>query len=923
MNTVKIYFDTDGSIREVRKDFQLYQGQFHDKLLNVYVPTSVLAPNFIVENEQGQTIADFVASTSVKVGMKYVARDGSIKKSKNYYMNYLKVMTQNGVEYAVFERKLPKEFTVYNGQGQNAPKLVVNVVNLDTDSQTPTVLSVITTQECFLEVMPSADLDNDDAVEPSEWEVVNGEINALKATMLEKQDKVDELLQTEVKTVVGAINENKGDISTNATAIGENSADIAELRNDVINLQALLATGETPIGKTEGDELPTDEQLNTFVQSIVAREQAVGDVVIFVLNDTTTYKYTYTEDGWQSYEITTVDKADNSNYGTIKGTYTAEEQSAKTRNILVDINNGEIENLHVKINNTYRNLKQVMQETENWCQDVENGLIDVGSAYQALKDIHGNPIATTYLKKTEGATKQYVQDYAVPKQFTSVYFVSGDGYEQTVPTGDDAVFSGTSASVGETPIIAPMMYKLDTTVNATTSGVYYTKDGDTYTMVTLPQDYVEGTDYYKYVPSLSFDLTASFDLSQANSYRNTFWVVASENCSVQCRLVTQYKKAGQDWADLNIELSEEYPLVGENYERIDMGSQFLSLGSNVVSLEVGDQIRQSLSVKTSVATEITFSVYSNDVYPSTFNLISQNYVPAGATSVLVNGSPVSVFDADTKADKFNRNQVIYASQFTAEKTNGNHLSVSVTDDGEGYIIGTDYVEICSQNGKSVSIISENNISLIPDNGVVIHNSDHDVMLDVHGKIKTTVGFSDGNNLNNHVAQLPNTTSWTENKTIAMTDLLPVGSIIAFAGKTVPSGYLWCNGNTFNQNDYPLLYAVLGNSNTLPNLNRRFIEGTNTANDIGTTVSAGLPNIKGSFSSNRLGIYQDNSASLNGAFDVPVTEYTGSGLTGASFDSERSPLQFSFDASKSNAIYSDSVATVQPNSYKVMYIIKAL
>ena len=191
MNTIKIYFDTDGSIKELRKDFQLYQGQFHDKLLNVYVPTSVLAPDFTVENEQEQTIADFVASTSVKVGMKYIARNGSIKKSKNYYMNYLKVMTQNGVEYAVYERKLPKEFTTYVGQGQTAPVLVVNVVNMDVESNPAEVLSVVTTQECFLDVMPSADLDNDEAVEPSEWERVNAELNAVKETLLEKQDKED------------------------------------------------------------------------------------------------------------------------------------------------------------------------------------------------------------------------------------------------------------------------------------------------------------------------------------------------------------------------------------------------------------------------------------------------------------------------------------------------------------------------------------------------------------------------------------------------------------------------------------------------------------------------------------------------------------------------------------------------------------
>lgn len=616
MNTIKIYFDTDGSICEVRKDFQLYQGQFHDKLLNVYVPTSVLAPDFVVENEQCQTIADFVASTSIKVGMKYLARDGSIKKSKNYYMNYLKVMTQNGVEYAVYERKLPKEFTVYNGQGQNAPKLVVNVVNMDVESDPAEVLSVVTTQECFLDVMPSADLDNDEAVEPSEWELMNAEMNAVKETLLEKQDKTDPLLQTDAKTIVGAINENKANIGTNATAIGENSTDIAELRNDVIDLQAVLATGETPIGKMEGDELPTDEQLNAFVQSVVDREQAVGDVVIFVLNDTTTYKYTYTADGWQSYEITTVDKADNSNYGVIEGTYTAEEQSAKVRNILADINNGKIENLYVKDGDNYRNLKEFLGANKTAIAEIIDGTTPVAEAIKAEQDENGDNIADTYLTQTAGATKQYVQDYAVPKTFTNVYFISADGYVSEPPAvSETPAFSATTDGAGETEII---------------------KDGDS--------------------SDLEMDLTDSFDLSISNSYRNTFWIVANEDCNVQFRLVTQYKKPTEEWADLNIELSEEYPLVADNYERIDFSSQFLSLGSETVSLGLGDKIRQFLSVIVQVDTPITFGVFSNTVYPSTFNLIAQNYVPAGATSVYVNGSPVSTWNADTKADLANYNQ---------------------------------------------------------------------------------------------------------------------------------------------------------------------------------------------------------------------------------------------------------------------------
>lgn len=43
---------------------------------------------------------------------------------------------------------------------------------------------------------------------------------------------------------------------------------------------------------------------------------------------------------------------------------------------------------------------------------------------------------------------------------------------------------------------------------------------------------------------------------------------------------------------------------------------------------------------------------------------------------------------------------------------------------------------------------------------------------------------------------------------------PVGTIISMYKKSSPSGYLYCDGSTFDQTAYPLLYAYLG-SNILP------------------------------------------------------------------------------------------------------------
>ena len=55
---------------------------------------------------------------------------------------------------------------------------------------------------------------------------------------------------------------------------------------------------------------------------------------------------------------------------------------------------------------------------------------------------------------------------------------------------------------------------------------------------------------------------------------------------------------------------------------------------------------------------------------------------------------------------------------------------------------------------------------------------------------------------------------------------PVGTVISylFAATNLPTGWLLCDGSTFDQNQYPELYRMLGNKNTLPDLRGYFLRG---------------------------------------------------------------------------------------------------
>jgi hypothetical protein len=65
----------------------------------------------------------------------------------------------------------------------------------------------------------------------------------------------------------------------------------------------------------------------------------------------------------------------------------------------------------------------------------------------------------------------------------------------------------------------------------------------------------------------------------------------------------------------------------------------------------------------------------------------------------------------------------------------------------------------------------------------------------------------------------------------------VGFVMLYAGTTAPSGWLICNGGTFSSTTYPLLYAALGNTTTLPNLQDKFLVGTTNTGLIKTSIGS--------------------------------------------------------------------------------------
>lgn len=154
--------------------------------------------------------------------------------------------------------------------------------------------------------------------------------------------------------------------------------------------------------------------------------------------------------------------------------------------------------------------------------------------------------------------------------------------------------------------------------------------------------------------------------------------------------------------------------------------------------------------------------------------------------------------------------------------------------------------------------------------------------------------------------------------------VPSGVMVPFAGKTVPDGWLLCNGASLAKAAYPDLFNAIGytwggyrDTFYLPNYNGRHVLGTTYANNVGSTVSSGLPDITGTADDITIGLRSDSSPQPTGAFYCSKNTLNG-GASGA--DLWRMD-RFQFAAHRSSATYGKSSEVSVSAAYSLI-IIKA-
>ena len=529
-NIIKIILRQSGGLAEMVKTIPLYVGMYNTAILNVYVPQSLVSEGI-----------------SVKVGAILTANDGTKATTDSLPMTYKGEETFCNEEYSVYElNPFPANFLTYAGQQD----LVVNIVTIENEE----VSSVVTTQICKVDVLDSA-LIPDEELEAS---------------------AVD-LLSARITTNEQNIATNTDNITANTGQIAQNTQDISENTQKIAEIEQKMSTGENYVGSLTVSTLTGIEtELNNLVQQVESREPANGDVVMVTLEVTggtdEIYKYFYTADGWQSYQMPSIESASNTDKGIIKGTL------GENKNTQVDIAGGEINAIYVKDNNNVlRDIREYANTTKTSIDNIISGDTKVGHSVKADQDQNGNEITNTYLTQNAGVTKTQMREYALPREFNDIYYLSKDQSNRPIITKDKPsqalTFTGDIHGIGTYPLIFA-----------------------------------------------DFISDASFELSSKNSYQSTFFVSVASDVTAQFRLDIIYM--GEI---ISTEFSNEMVMSANNIYKVQFNENFNNL-EDVIQYDGQYPIKIMLSVVQTTSDTNTYTAYQNSTYVSTFNLNTNKYV---------------------------------------------------------------------------------------------------------------------------------------------------------------------------------------------------------------------------------------------------------------------------------------------------------
>ena len=412
-------------------------------------------------------------------------------------------------------------------------------------------------------------------------------------------------LQTQINAINGKIDTINSTLENNANELADHETRITKNTQDIEALQESVITGIEFIGTLTGSELPTNDELSTFVQATKGRQPRNGDMVIFIQeipNETDkNYRYFYSANTWDYYEIPPMEKAKNGTAGIISGTYGVKDYS-----LLVDIVDGDIVQLYIKgadgsykaltdYTNSIASIQEQITNIINGSQSVGNALklnskiesqLSVFSATQANNDRLGRDIPNTYPDKNSVYTKTESDNRFLSRAFGILWYLSNQGLLPAPPTepATGIQFEQSFANAGTENLFA--------TIDHTMLGSLQLNSGNGYELL----------------PTLAFSRAVE--------------------CSVKAEIQVK-KSADENYTTIGIVSTNAQQFSGgENYPPVTIqglkGNFSLIAVGESVDLVAGDNLRINIYLTFENSTAVNVRLYSSESIKSSFNLATES-----------------------------------------------------------------------------------------------------------------------------------------------------------------------------------------------------------------------------------------------------------------------------------------------------------
>ena len=412
-------------------------------------------------------------------------------------------------------------------------------------------------------------------------------------------------LQTQIDTINGKIATINNTLESNATELADHETRITKNTQDIETLQESVITGIEFVGTLTGAELPTNDELATFVQATKGRQPQNGDMVIFIQeipNETDkNYRYFYSANTWDYYEIPPMEKAKNGTAGIISGTYGVKDYS-----LLVDIVDGEIVQIYIKgadgsykaltdYTNSIASIQEQIANIINGSQSVGNALklnskiesqLSVFSATQANNDRLGRDIPNTYPDKNNVYTKTESDNRFLSRAFGILWYLSNQGLLPAPPTEPTTgiQFEQSFANAGTENLFA--------TIDHTMLGNLQLNSGNGYELL----------------PTLAFNRAVE--------------------CSIKAEIQVK-KSADENYTTIGIVSTNAQQFAGgENYPPVTIqglkGNFSLIAVGESVDLVAGDNLRINIYLTFENSASVNVRLYSSESIKSSFNLATES-----------------------------------------------------------------------------------------------------------------------------------------------------------------------------------------------------------------------------------------------------------------------------------------------------------